>query len=74
MPDRIKPRQSEKCLIELPHSAYSPDLLQCEFWRFNPVKKHLAGKFFNTRLSLGYYLHKVLKAILQEEIKSIFLK
>ena len=38
------------------------------------MKKHLAGKVFDTRLSLGYELHKVLKSIPQEEFKKTFLK
>ena len=61
-------------MIELSHPPYSPDLSLCDFWLFNLVKKHLNGKVFDTRLSLGYELHKVLKSIPQEEFKKTFLK
>ena len=61
-------------MIELPHPPYSPDLSPCDFWLFTLVKKHLFEKVFNTRLSRGYELHKVLNSTPQEEFKKTFLK
>ena len=49
-------------MIELPHPPYSRDLIAPnDFWLFSYVKKQLAGKVFDTRLALGFELHKVLK-------------
>ena len=56
----------------LDHPPYSPDLSPCDFWLFSKLKKHLSGKNFDTRLDIGYAIHKYLKDIPEEEYKKTF--
>ena len=56
----------------LNHPPYSPDLSPCDFWLFSMLKKHLPGKNFDTRLEIGFAIHKYLKEIPEEEYKKTF--
>ena len=51
---------------------YSPDLRPSDFWLFSKLKKHLSGKNFDTRLDIGFAIHKYLKDIPEEEYKKTF--
>ena len=39
-------------VVELPHPPYSPDLAPCDFFLFPRLKKHLAGRKYQTRKNL----------------------
>ena len=56
----------------LNHPPYSPDLSPCDCWLFSMLKKHLPGKNFDTRLEIGFAIHKYLKEIPEEEYKKTF--
>ena len=45
----------------LPHHAYSPDLLLCDFFLFPRLKKYLAGRSFSTRSSIGTAIFQCLR-------------
>ena len=44
-------------VVELPHPPYSLDLAPCDFFLFRRLKKHLAGRKYQTRKKsrFGYY-------------------
>ena len=52
-------------VVELPHSPYSPDLAPCDFFLFLRLKKHLAGRKYQTRKNLGSAILNLGSAIFQ---------
>ena len=56
----------------LDHPPYSSDLSPCDFWFFSKLMKHLSGKNFDTRLDIGYAIHKYLKDIPEEKYIKTF--
>jgi transposase len=40
-------------VVRLPHPPYSPDLAPCDFFLFTRLKKHLAGRKYQTQKHLA---------------------
>ena len=57
-------------VVELPHPPYSPDLATCDFFLFPRLKKHLAGRKYQTRKNLGSAIFQCLNSIPRKDIKT----
>ena len=69
---QVKDKLESMRLVELYHPPYSPDLAPCDFWLFDGLKKHLAGKTFDERMQLGRTIQRYLRNIPEEEYKKTF--
>ena len=69
---QVKDKLKSMRLVELDHPPYSPDLAPCDFWLFDGLKKHLAGKTFDERMQLGRTIQRYLRDIPEEEYKKTF--
>ena len=63
--------RSERVTV-LPHPPYSPDLAPCDFFLFPRVKKHLAGKRYTSRESVGSAVYQCMKGIPTEDYENAF--
>ena len=59
-------------VVELPHPPYSPDLAPCDFFLFPRLKKHLAGRKYQTRKNLGSAIFQCLNSIPQKDYENAF--
>ena len=55
-------------VVELPHSPYSPDLAPCD----SRLKKHLAGRKYQTRKNLGSAIFQCLNSIPRKDYENAF--
>ena len=55
-------------VVELPHPPYSPDLAPC----VSRLKKHLAGRKYQTRKHLGSAIFQCLNSIPQKDYENAF--
>lgn len=58
----------------LPHPPYSPDLAPCDFFLFPRLKKHLSGRRYGSRLSLGAGIYQCLMSIPKTDYELPFQK
>ena len=58
--------------VELPHPLYSPDLAPCDFFLFPRLKKHLAGRKYQTRKNLGSAIFQCLNSISRKDYENAF--
>ena len=63
--------KQEKVVV-LPHPPYSPDLAPCDFFLFPRLKKHLAGRKYQTRKNLGAAIFQCLKSIPRNDYENAF--
>lgn len=61
-------------VVVLPHPPYSPDLSPCDFYLFLKLKKHLSGRRYRSRSSLGSAIHQFLNGISKKEYANVFRK
>ena len=59
-------------VVELPHPPYSPDLAPCDFFLFPRLKKHLAGRKYQTCKSLGSAIFQCLNSIPRKDYENAF--
>ena len=64
----------KECVVVLPHPPYSPDLSPCDFYLFPKLKKHLSGRRYRSRSSLGSAIYQFLNSISKKEYASVFRK
>ena len=55
-------------VVELPHPPYSPDLAPCD----SGLKKHLAGRKYQTRQNLGLAIFQCLNSIPRKDYENAF--
>ena len=55
-------------VVELPHPPYSQDLAPCD----SRLKKHLAGRNYQTRKNFGSAIFQCLNSILQKDYENAF--
>ena len=58
--------------VELPHPPYSPDLAPCDFFLFPRLKKHLAGRKYQTRKTFGLAIFHCLNGIPRKDYENAF--
>ena len=63
--------RSERVII-LSHPPYSSDLAPCDSFLFPRVKKHMAGKRYTSRHSVGSAVYQCIKGIPTEDYKNAF--
>ena len=59
-------------VVELPHPPYSPDLAPCEFFLFPRLKKHLAGRKYQTGKNLSSAIFQCLNSIPRKDYENAF--
>ena len=59
-------------VVELLHPPYSPDLAPCDFFLFPRLKKHLAGRKYQTRKNLGSAIFQCLNSIPRKDYENAF--
>ena len=59
-------------VVELPHPPYSPDLAPCDFFLIPRLKKHLAGRKYQTRKNLGSAIFQCLNSIPRNDYENTF--
>ena len=59
-------------VVELPHPPYSPDLAPCIFFLFPRLKKHLAGRTYQTHKNLGSAIFQCLNSIPRKDYENAF--
>ena len=59
-------------VVELPHTPYSPDLTPCDFFLFLRLKKHLAGRKYQTRKNLGLAVFQCLNSVTRKDYENTF--
>ena len=57
-------------VVELPHPPYLPDLAPCDSW----LKKHFAGRKYQTRKNLGSAIFQCLNSIHRKDYENAFKK
>ena len=59
-------------VVKLPHPPYSLDLALCDFFLFRRLKKHLAGRKYQTRKHLGSAIIQCLNSIPRKDYEHAF--
>ena len=57
-------------VVELLHPPYSSDLAPCDFFLFPRLKKHLAGRKYQTRKNLGSAIFQCLNSIPRKDYEN----
>jgi hypothetical protein len=65
--------KKEKVTV-LPHSPYSPDLVQCDFFLFPELKSFLAGRKYKSLQALGSVIHQYLISVSKSVYRDVFKK
>ena len=59
-------------VVELPYPPYSPDLAPCDFFLFPRLRKHLAGRKYQTCKKVGSAIFQCLNSIPRKDYENAF--
>ena len=59
-------------VVKFPHPHYTPDLAPCDFFLFPRLKKHLAGRKYQSHKNLGSTIFPCLNSLPQKDYENAF--